>query len=130
LGIFQIGAQELFAWGWLRTVILLIAAFSVARITGVSHWHWTLLISDSLNFTVIFNLFFLVVLGLELRASCLLGLLGRHSITRATPPALFHLYYFLFLALSFFFWNLVVEYLPSKWSGPEFKPLCCKKKKK
>jgi hypothetical protein len=30
--------QELFAWSWLQTVILLISASWVARIRGVSHW--------------------------------------------------------------------------------------------
>jgi hypothetical protein len=35
---FEIGSGELFAWGWLRTAILLISASWVARITGVSHW--------------------------------------------------------------------------------------------
>jgi hypothetical protein len=39
LGIFEIGSHELFAWGWLRTTILLISASWVARITGVSHQH-------------------------------------------------------------------------------------------
>jgi hypothetical protein len=35
LDIFKRGSRELFAWGWLPTVILLIAASWVARITGV-----------------------------------------------------------------------------------------------
>jgi hypothetical protein len=39
LGIFKIGSWELFAWGWLWTMILLIFASWVAGITGVSHWH-------------------------------------------------------------------------------------------
>jgi hypothetical protein len=34
---FKIGSRELFAQGWLWTTILLIPAFWVARITGVSH---------------------------------------------------------------------------------------------
>jgi hypothetical protein len=38
LGIFKIGSWELFAWGWLWTMILLIFASWVAGITGVSHW--------------------------------------------------------------------------------------------
>jgi hypothetical protein len=37
LGIFEIGFGELFARGWSRTAILLILAFQVARITGMSH---------------------------------------------------------------------------------------------
>jgi hypothetical protein len=36
---FEIGSLELFAQGWLQTVILLISASWVARIIGVSHWH-------------------------------------------------------------------------------------------
>jgi hypothetical protein len=46
------GSLELFAWGWLQTVILLNSASWVARITGVSHqypaWRsisWHLLVS-------------------------------------------------------------------------------------
>jgi hypothetical protein len=38
-GFFEIGSHELFAQGWLRTMILLISASWVARITGVSYWH-------------------------------------------------------------------------------------------
>jgi hypothetical protein len=37
LSIFKIGSHELFAHGWLRTVILLISASLVARIAGMSH---------------------------------------------------------------------------------------------
>jgi hypothetical protein len=33
----EIGSQELFAWGWPQTVILLISASQVASITGMSH---------------------------------------------------------------------------------------------
>jgi hypothetical protein len=36
LGIFEIGSCRLFAWLW--TVILMISAYWVARIIGVSHW--------------------------------------------------------------------------------------------
>jgi hypothetical protein len=37
---FEMGSYELFAWGWLQTVILLIFASCTARIIGVaSHWH-------------------------------------------------------------------------------------------
>jgi hypothetical protein len=39
MGFFEIGSRELFAWDWLQTVILLISASRVARITGVSHQH-------------------------------------------------------------------------------------------
>jgi hypothetical protein len=39
LGFLKIGSSKLFALGWLRTVILLISASWVARVTGVSHWH-------------------------------------------------------------------------------------------
>jgi hypothetical protein len=39
LGILETGSPELYALGWLRTVILLISAFWVAGITGVSHLH-------------------------------------------------------------------------------------------
>jgi hypothetical protein len=36
LGIFNIGVWELFAWGWLWTVILLFSVSWIARISGVS----------------------------------------------------------------------------------------------
>jgi hypothetical protein len=36
---FDIGSHKLFAWGWLRTSVLLISVSKVARITGVSHRH-------------------------------------------------------------------------------------------
>jgi hypothetical protein len=36
---FEIGSLELFAWGWLQTMILLTSVSWVARITGVSHRH-------------------------------------------------------------------------------------------
>jgi hypothetical protein len=39
LGIFEIVSLELFAQGWLQTMILLISASWVAKITGVSHRH-------------------------------------------------------------------------------------------
>jgi hypothetical protein len=42
LGIFKINFHKLFAWGWLRTVILLISASWEARITGMSHQHMAL----------------------------------------------------------------------------------------
>jgi hypothetical protein len=35
-GFFEIGSCELFAWWWLQTVILVISASQVARITGMS----------------------------------------------------------------------------------------------
>jgi hypothetical protein len=37
MGFFEIGSHELFAQDWLQTVILLISASWVARITGMSH---------------------------------------------------------------------------------------------
>jgi hypothetical protein len=37
MGFFKIVSLELFCLGWLQTIILLIAASSVARITGMSH---------------------------------------------------------------------------------------------
>jgi hypothetical protein len=39
MGIFEIGSCELFAQGWLPTVILQMSASWVARITGVSYQH-------------------------------------------------------------------------------------------
>jgi hypothetical protein len=36
---FSIGSPELFAWGWLWTMILLTSTSWIARITGVSHQH-------------------------------------------------------------------------------------------
>jgi hypothetical protein len=37
MGFLEIGSQELFAGGWLQTLILLISASWVARITNTSH---------------------------------------------------------------------------------------------
>jgi hypothetical protein len=39
MGFFKIESLKLFAWGCLRTTILLISDSWVARITGMSHWH-------------------------------------------------------------------------------------------
>jgi hypothetical protein len=40
LGIFEIGSCKLtFCVGWLQTVIILISASQIPRITGLSHWH-------------------------------------------------------------------------------------------
>jgi hypothetical protein len=36
-GFFKIGSHKLFAWAWLQTAILLICAYWVARIMGMSH---------------------------------------------------------------------------------------------
>jgi hypothetical protein len=36
---FKTASHELFARGWLQTMILLISASPVARITDVSYWH-------------------------------------------------------------------------------------------
>jgi hypothetical protein len=41
-GFSEIGSHELFVWGWLRTMILLISASCVARIIGTSHQHLAL----------------------------------------------------------------------------------------
>jgi hypothetical protein len=38
MGFFEIGSCELFAQGWLQTMILLVSASLVTRITGTSHW--------------------------------------------------------------------------------------------
>jgi hypothetical protein len=35
----EIGSHELFAVGWLQTLILLISASQVTRITCVGHWY-------------------------------------------------------------------------------------------
>jgi hypothetical protein len=40
---FRIESCELFAWGWLQTVMLVISASWVARISRMSHWHLALL---------------------------------------------------------------------------------------
>jgi hypothetical protein len=37
MGFFEIESGKLFAWVWLQTVIILMSAFWVARITEVSH---------------------------------------------------------------------------------------------
>jgi hypothetical protein len=39
--VFQDRVLQTICLGWLQTMILLIAAFWVARITGVSHWYLT-----------------------------------------------------------------------------------------
>jgi hypothetical protein len=40
MGFFKIGSCELFAWGWLQTLIILISSASpLARVIDVSHWH-------------------------------------------------------------------------------------------
>jgi hypothetical protein len=39
MGIFEIRSRESFGQGWLQTLILLISASSIARITGMSHQH-------------------------------------------------------------------------------------------
>jgi hypothetical protein len=39
MGFFEIGSLKLFAQGWIWTVILLLSASPVTRITGMSHWH-------------------------------------------------------------------------------------------
>jgi hypothetical protein len=102
--------------GWLRTMILLISATWVARITGVSHWHPAQGLVLSLTYSTISlvspevvsgvdvyptNIVLIINqdvslftggTGFELRA---LNLLGRHSTTWATLPALFSFSYIL-----------------------------------
>jgi hypothetical protein len=39
VGFFQERVSQTIRTVWLQTVILLISAFQVARITGMSHWH-------------------------------------------------------------------------------------------
>jgi hypothetical protein len=41
MNFFKIGSRELFVQGWLWTLILLISASRVAKITDVSHWSLT-----------------------------------------------------------------------------------------
>jgi hypothetical protein len=41
LSFSEIGSCELIAQGWLRTEILLISAFWIAKIIGMSHWRPT-----------------------------------------------------------------------------------------
>jgi hypothetical protein len=38
--ILKMGSQELFAWGWPQTTILLTSASQVARIKDVNHHAW------------------------------------------------------------------------------------------
>jgi hypothetical protein len=42
MGFVKIGSRELFCPGWLETLILLISASWVVRITGMSHWCLTI----------------------------------------------------------------------------------------
>jgi hypothetical protein len=44
LVILEMRSHELFAPGWVQTTILLISAYQVARITGVSHLHLAILV--------------------------------------------------------------------------------------
>jgi hypothetical protein len=43
MGFFEIGSHEVFTQGCLRTLILLIAASWIAKITGMSHWCLTII---------------------------------------------------------------------------------------
>jgi hypothetical protein len=43
LGFFDIVSQTI-CLGWLQTVILLISASQVSRISGMSHWHLALIL--------------------------------------------------------------------------------------
>jgi hypothetical protein len=47
MGFFKIGSCQVFVQGWLRTVILLISASWIARITGVSHQCLTMAVFHS-----------------------------------------------------------------------------------
>jgi hypothetical protein len=106
IGFFKIGSSRTICPGWLQTKILLTSASWVTRITDMStstqgefSWFISLMISFLcfLSFFlcvfvylvgflfVLLFFFFFAVLGFGLRASCLLG---RCSITWATPPAL------------------------------------------
>jgi hypothetical protein len=42
LGIFEVGSLELFVLGWPQTMVLLISASWVVKITGISHQHLAL----------------------------------------------------------------------------------------
>jgi hypothetical protein len=105
IGFFKIGSSRTICPGWLQTKILLTSASWVTRITDMStstqgefSWFISLMISFLcfLSFFlcvfvylvgflfVLLFFFFFAVLGFGLRASCLLG---RCSITWATPPA-------------------------------------------
>jgi hypothetical protein len=91
-GYFGGGVLQTICPGCPRTVILLISASQVARITGMSHQLCLGLLRAEITGTYhyvwfregIFFFFFLVVLGFELRASCLLD---RLSTPWATLPA-------------------------------------------
>jgi hypothetical protein len=84
-GFFKIESSWIVCPGWPWTVIVLISASWVARITGLRH-----------SYLATFNIlkfYFLTVLNFELRALCLLG---RNTTAFAHPPTL--------LCLSYFFW--------------------------
>jgi hypothetical protein len=109
MGFFQGSVSWTICLGWVQTVILLISASWVARITGVSHkclaglflrlstmvlkfwlgfWYlcrevgtWSYILC-CLYDTILFSF---ALLGIELRAS---SLLGKPSTTWTTPPAL------------------------------------------
>jgi hypothetical protein len=76
---FKIGSSQLFAWLDLNTQFSIFASY-LPGIIGMHH-----------HAQQLFFPFFLFLLRVELRASCLLG---SHSITWATLPALFCVSYF------------------------------------
>jgi hypothetical protein len=82
-GLFRDRVSRTICLGWLWTAILLFSATWVARITGMSHWHlaWCINLHPQISSL---SLFFLVVLGFELRVSCLLG---GHPTAWSTPLA-------------------------------------------
>jgi hypothetical protein len=53
MGFFEIRSHP----GWLRTAVLLISAYPVARITGVSHGHQVAIIFDALDSATLIRLY-------------------------------------------------------------------------
>jgi hypothetical protein len=51
------GSRTVFAYDWPGTVILLVSASQVARMTGVSHWCPAWVGFDRMNFLFIMNIF-------------------------------------------------------------------------
>jgi hypothetical protein len=74
--VYMIRSRELFSQSWLRTMILLISASWVTRITGVSHQPvalWICLFSRNVILFYCFYLFIFVALRFELGPLRLLG---------------------------------------------------------
>jgi hypothetical protein len=129
---FEIGFLKLFAH-WLQTAILLISAFWVARITGVSHqhlaqiifciWLYVSLLSYKMSdlFSIVlkflkklnFFFFFLVGLDFELRA---LHFQSRCLTTGATPSLHFALVILEMGSCELFAWTDLEPW--SFWSQP------------